>query len=149
MSRAAITLAPNTVNRESFSEGLALRSRLELTTRRLRGGNHQTSGSRVDGTDRPERDPEHLGISGWMPLCSARSCHEVLCIVSVRVGSRRCEEPGAARQKSESERLCGTLGSVRQRRVSVEVDSGRRRRIITVNAIIRQRRQAYFPGCRG
>src|SRR5271167_3364338 len=37
------------------------------------GGNHQTSGSRVDGTDRPQRDPGDLGISGWMPLCSARS----------------------------------------------------------------------------
>ena len=32
-----------------------------------------------------------------------------------------------SRQKSESERLCGTLGSVRQGGVSVEVDSVRRR----------------------
>ncbi|HXA64158.1 MAG TPA: helix-turn-helix domain-containing protein, partial [Bryobacteraceae bacterium] len=34
-----------------------------------RGGDHQTSGSRVDGTNRPQRDPGDLGISGWMPLC--------------------------------------------------------------------------------
>lgn len=35
------------------------------------GGDHETSGSRVDGTDRPKRDTGELGISGWMPLCSA------------------------------------------------------------------------------
>jgi putative transposase len=45
---------------------------LHLESRRC-GGNHQTSGSRVDGTNRPQRDPGELGIYGWMPLCSARS----------------------------------------------------------------------------
>ena len=64
----------------------------------------------------------------------------------------------ASRQKSESERLCGTLGSVRQGGVSVEVDSVRRRPAVAdpgrvQRALSRrtqssgQRQQAPFPGC--
>jgi hypothetical protein len=49
------------------------------------------------------------------------------CVVSVCAGGRRCKDFGTSRQKSESERLGGTLGSVRQGGVSVEVDSVRRR----------------------
>ena len=106
---------------------------------------------------RAQRDPGDLGISGWMPLCSARSSHEVLPFVSVCGGGRRCEDHDASRQKSESERLCGTLSSIRQGGVSVEVDSVRRRPVPDPGRVQRalsrrtqssgQRQQVPCPGC--
>src|SRR5271168_4065841 len=49
-----------------------------------------------------------------LSLCAARSRREVLCIVSVGVGVGRRENNSASSQKSEFERLCRTMGSVRQ-----------------------------------
>src|SRR5450755_1644026 len=63
---------------------------------RQRGRYYQTSGSRVDGADRPQRDPGDLGLPSSMPLYSARSRHEVLRIVSVGAGGWRRENHSAS-----------------------------------------------------
>ena len=45
---------------------------IHLESRRVNvAGITQTSGSRVDGADRPQRHPGDLGLSSSMPLCSA------------------------------------------------------------------------------
>ena len=73
-----------------------------------------------------QRDPRDLGLSSSVPVCSARSRREILCIVSIGASSRRRENRSASGQKPESERICGTLGSLCQAGVSVEADSVRR-----------------------
>ena len=87
---------------------------------------HQTSEPSMDGTGRHQRNPEHRWLSSPIPLCSARSRHEILCVVSVLACGGRRDIHSASGQESESERLCRTLGSISQAGVSFEVDSVRR-----------------------
>jgi hypothetical protein len=98
---------------------------IHLDTRSQCGGDHQTFGSRTDATDRPQRNAGELGISEWMPLRFARSRHEVLRIISACAGGSWRQGDSSSSQKSESERLCGTLSSVRKGRMSIKVDSVR------------------------
>ena len=55
---------------------------------------HPTSRPTMDGANCSKRDAGHLGLPSSMPLCSARSRHEVLCFVSVGTGvGRRQSDP--------------------------------------------------------
>src|SRR5258708_2877511 len=69
---------------------------------------------------------ESLGLSPRMPLRAARSRHEILCLPSVGAEGRRRENHYPSGEKSESERFCGTLGSLGQGRVPIKADPLRR-----------------------
>jgi Homeodomain-like domain len=62
--------------------------------------------------NRAQRDTGNVGLSSSVPLCSARSRHEVLFIVSIGTGKRRSQDHSTASPKSESERVRGTLGAL-------------------------------------
>jgi len=91
-----------------------------------RCGNHQAPRSGVDGADRAQRNPGELGLFAPMPLGAARSRHEILCLLSVRAEGWRREDDYPSGEKSESERCCGTLGSLGQGRVPIQADHFRR-----------------------
>ena len=57
---------------------------------------------------------ETWGYLPSVPLCSARSRHEVLCLVSVGAGNGRRENDTVTGQESESERVRGTMGPLGQ-----------------------------------
>ena len=69
-----------------------------------------------------QRDAGDLGLSSSLPLCSARSRHEVLCFVSVGAGNGRRENDSATGQKPESECVRGTMGSLGQTGMPVQSD---------------------------
>ena len=66
--------------------------------------------------------PRRAVLFARMPLGAARSRHEILCLLSVRAEGWRREDDYPSGEKSESERFCGTLGSLGQGRVPIQAD---------------------------
>src|SRR5712664_2249972 len=76
----------------------------------------------MDGTDWTQRHPGELGLSSSVPLCAARSRHEVLWFVSLGTGKWRGENDSTPSQEPESECVRGALGSFGQTRMLVQGD---------------------------
>ena len=55
---------------------------------------------------------ESWGYLSFVPLCSSRSGHDVLCFVSVGAGIGRCEGHSATGSKPKSQSVRGTMGAL-------------------------------------
>ena len=86
---------------------------------RERRRDHPTSRPRMDGANRSKCDAGHLGLSSRVSLCFARSRHEVLCFLSVGTGNGRRQNDTVTGQEPESQRVCGTMGPLRQAGMSI------------------------------
>src|SRR5207249_4985384 len=62
----------------------------------------------------PQCDIRGLGVSEWLPLCSARSRRPVLRQLPGDAGGGGREVPAASAAEPEPERFCGTLGAISQ-----------------------------------
>jgi hypothetical protein len=75
--------------------------------------------------DRTRRDAGDLGLSSSLPLCAARSRHEVLCVVSVSASKRWRQDDSTTGPKPEPECVRGAVGSLSKTGVPVQIDSVR------------------------
>ena len=67
-------------------------------------------------------DQEWMEQISFMSLCFARSRHEVPCLVSFGAGKRRRENDPTASQEPKFECIRGTMGSLGQTGMPVQVD---------------------------
>src|ERR1700720_456707 len=83
---------------------------------------HAVPGSGVDGAAGAKHDYGGVGKPEGLSLSAARPRCEVLPILSRTDQDGKRESASIASKKPESELVCGTLGEVGQRRMSVEAD---------------------------
>lgn len=94
-------------------------------------GNHPASEPGVDRADRAERDIGVFRISSYLPVCVARSRHEVLRLVSASAVCRWSEDHYTPTTKPQSKCIRGTVGALSQAGVPFQGDSVRRRLVVT------------------
>ena len=83
---------------------------------------HSVPGSGVDGAAGAKHDYGGVGKPEGLPLSAARPRCEVLPMISRTDQDGKCESASITSKKPGSELVCGTLGEVGQRRMSVEAD---------------------------